>query len=222
MENSSRKNPARWIEISFNISYLLIVFVSAFLLYKTAQAGDFRWKFAIMSFLLGAGDSFHLIPRIISLLDCSDRDYTVSLGLGKLITSVTMTVFYLFLWEIGKEHYALDIKGSLSTIVYCLALLRIILSLLPQNRWTHKNPSLKWGSIRNIPFLILGAIVMFLFLAGAIIHGGALSFLWLAILISFACYMPVVLFVHKNRKLGMLMLPKSCAYVAIVLMGFFL
>ena len=57
-------------------------------------------------------------------------------------------------------------------------------------------------------------------MAGALKNGGSLSFLWIAILISFACYMPVVLFSGRNPKVGMLMLPKSCAYAAIVLMGF--
>lgn len=221
MENSSKKNPARWIELGFNVLYLLTVFISAFLLYKTAQTGSLRWEFAIMSLLLAAGDSFHLVPRIFSLLDRGGRDYTTALGLGKMVTSLTMTVFYLFLWEIGKGYYSFDIKIGLNTSVYVLALLRIILSLLPQNQWTRKNPSVKWGIIRNIPFLILGATVMILFLVGAITSGG-LPYLWLAILISFACYIPVVFFVHKNPKLGMLMLPKSCAYVAIVLMGFFI
>ncbi len=221
MTDSSKKNPARWVELVFNILYLITVFLSAFLLYRVAPAGSIRGKFALMSFLLVAGDSFHLIPRILSLLDSGDRDYTPALGPGKMITSLTMTLFYLFLWEIGKEYYVLNIKSSLSIIVYALALLRIVLSLLPQNQWTRKNPSVKWGIIRNIPFLILGATVMILFLVGAIISGG-LPYLWLAILISFACYIPVVLFVHKKPKLGMLMLPKSCAYVAIVLMNFLL
>jgi hypothetical protein len=48
----------------------------------------------------------------------------------------------------------------------------------------------------------------------------AVRFMWLAVLLSFAFYLPVVLWSRKVPKLGMLMLPKTCAYVWIVLMGF--
>ncbi len=208
------------IEIAFNLIYLFTVLFAASLLYKTAETGSIKWKFAIMSFILGVGDSFHLIPRVLALIDKGSHDYTALCGIGKLVTSITMTVFYMFLWEIGKEYYAFSISNNLSIIIYGLALLRVILCLFPHNQWTYNNSPVRWRIIRNIPFLILGIIVMALFLTGAIIHGGSLYYLWLAILISFICYMPVVLFVHKKPAVGMLMLPKSCAYVAIVLMGF--
>lgn len=220
MEISTKRNSMRWVEIAFDLTYLLTVIISAGLFYKTAEMGSIRWNFAMMSFLLGAGDSFHLIPRVFALIDIDGYDYTTALGLGKLITSITMTVFYIFLWEIGIAYYSLSIHRTVSMIVYGLAFLRMILCFFPQNQWTYKNPSAKWGIIRNIPFLALGMMVMVLFLIGAMSFGGSLSYVWLAILISFACYMPVVLFVQKNPMVGMLMLPKSCAYIAIVLMGF--
>lgn len=220
MEISTKRNSMRWIEIAFDFTYLLTVIISAGLLYKTSEIGSIKWKFAMMSFLLGAGDSFHLIPRVFALIDIDGRDYTTALGLGKLVTSITMTIFYMFLWEIGIEYYDLNINRNISMIVYGLAFLRIILCFFPQNQWTYKNPSVKWGIARNIPFLALGMIVMVLFLMGAMNFGGSLSYLWIAILISFACYMPVVLFAQKKPMVGMLMLPKSCAYVFIVLMGF--
>lgn len=45
-------------------------------------------------------------------------------------------------------------------------------------------------------------------------------FLWLAVVISFACYIPVVLFADIVPMVGMLMIPKTCAYVWIVLIGY--
>lgn len=222
MEMSKNRSNMRWIEIGFDFIYLFIVFVSAIILYKTAEIGNLRWKFALMTFLLGGGDSFHLVPRIATLLDNKGRDYTIFLGMGKFITSITMTIFYLFLWEIGKEYYNYNISNYISIIVYGLAFLRIGLCFFPHNQWTAKKPSIRWGIIRNIPFLLLGSMVMTLFLVGALNIGGSLSYLWLAILISFVCYMPVVLYAQKKPMVGMLMLPKSCAYVAIVLMGFYM
>jgi hypothetical protein len=139
---------------------------------------------------------------------------------GKLITSISMTLFYVFLWEIGKRYYVFNMRDYVSVIVYALGFLRVILCFFPQNAWTDKNPPVKWAIIRNMPFLALGMIVMGFYLMGAFMRGGNFSFLWLAILISYACYIPVVLLSNRMPKIGMLMLPKSCAYVAIICMGF--
>ncbi len=47
-----------------------------------------------MAVVLGAGDSFHLIPpRAIALCTTGLENYTVPLGIGKFITSITMTIF---------------------------------------------------------------------------------------------------------------------------------
>ncbi|MGN0243729.1 MAG: hypothetical protein ACI4CT_06685 [Lachnospiraceae bacterium] len=44
--------------------------------------------------------------------------------------------------------------------------------------------------------------------------------LWVVVTLSFACYIPVVLFADMLPAVGMLMIPKTCAYVWIVLIGF--
>ena len=221
-QNNSKKKIMIWVETIFDTSYLLTVLISAGILYYTAEIGSLRWQYSLMAFTLGIGDAFHLIPRIYSMVDRKKRDHTALLGIGKYVTSLTMTLFYLFLWDIGKNYYSFEVNMFYSVIVYGLALLRVLLCVLPQNRWLDKNPPFKWGIFRNIPFFILGMMVMVLYMIGSFRIGGNLSFLWLAILISFLCYLPVVLYSKKNPKIGMLMLPKSCAYVAIVLMGFVL
>lgn len=175
-----------------------------------------------MALILGAGDAFHLIPRIYVLWDGKRRDHTALLGVGKLIASVTMTVFYVILWNVGANYYAGVATVYMTAAVYALAALRIALCLFPQNRWMSGDPPLRWAIWRNIPFFAMGMLVMALFAVGSRTSGGGFPYLWLAVLISFACYLPVVLFSGRAPKVGMLMLPKSCAYAAIVLMGFVL
>ena len=43
---------------------------------------------------------------------------------------------------------------------------------------------------------------------------------WLAIVISFGFYLPVVLFADAVPAIGMFMIPKTCAYVWMALMGY--
>lgn len=40
-----------------------------------------------------------------------------------------------------------------------------------------------------------------------------------AIIISFGCYLPVTLLGKKIPKIGMLMIPKTCAYIWVIVMG---
>ena len=62
--------------------------------------------FGIMAVVLGAGDSFHLIPRALALCTTGLENYTKALGIGKLITSITMTVFYILLQADSRSFSA--------------------------------------------------------------------------------------------------------------------
>jgi hypothetical protein len=217
----TKKKAIKWMETAFDAAYLATVFVSAALLCYGADGGSARRRFGVMALILGLGDACHLMPRIAAMWDAR-RGYAAALGAGKLIASVTMTAFYVALWHIGTSAYPGVAAGYMDALVYGVAALRVALCLLPQNRWTVEDSPRKWAIARNIPFFLLGLFVARLYAVGAFTQGGALSFIWIFILISFACYLPVVLFSGRSAKVGMLMLPKSCAYAAIVLTGFLL
>ncbi len=212
-----RKKAVKWVESVFNTAYLTTVLASAGPL---LFAGDLPRLFGIMALILFAGDACHLIPRVYGTWN--KKGAPRALRFGKLAASLTMTVFYLVLWEIGMTHYGYSGSAAFpaTVTVYLLAALRVLLCLFPQNGWFSEDPPLKWAIARNIPFTLLGIAVMALFAAGALKDRAHLSFIWLMILISFACYLPVVLWADKNPKIGMLMLPKTCAYAAIILTGF--
>lgn len=109
----------------------------------------------------------------------------------------------------------------MTAAVWVLAVCRIVLCFMPQNAWTSSNPPLSWGIYRNIPFTILGVLIVVLFYKSAKdTQDQPFCFLWLAVVISFACYIPVVLFADTIPPVGMLMIPKTCAYVWVVLIGY--
>lgn len=47
------------------------------------------------------------------------------------------------------------------------------------------------------------------------------KYMWFTIFLSFAFYAPVVLYSQKYPNIGLLMIPKTCAYVWTVLIGYF-
>ncbi|MCI5555465.1 hypothetical protein MR475_00370 [bacterium] len=186
------------------------------------SGGELQYRlFGAMAITLGCGDAFHLIPRAVALCTTGLESYTAALGIGKLITSITMTAFYVLLYDVWCCRYRITGKKGLTIAVWTLAALRVVLCLMPQNAWTSAEAPLSWGIYRNIPFTILGALIVVLFYRSAKETGDRpFRFLWLTVVISFGRYLPVVLFADRIPAVGMLMIPKTCAYVWTVLIGF--
>jgi hypothetical protein len=100
-------------------------------------------------------------------------------------------------------------------VLVALALLRLVLLSLPQNRWAAAVPPQPWSLLRNLPLVALTAGVAWLYLRTpgpcqrwqrAI--GGLL-------LASALCHLPVALWIQRQPLLGLLMIPKSLAYLGV-------
>ena len=208
-------------ETLFDAVYLVTVIALGILMIRGSKGRKQYLLFGIMAVTLGCGDAFHLVPRAVALCTTGLESYTAALGIGKLITSATVTLFYVLLYYVWRSRYRINGQRGLSVAVWLLALVRIALCLMPQNAWTDATPPLSWGIYRNIPFAILGALIVVLFFKSTRENQDRpFRHLWLTVVLSFACYIPVVLFADKIPAVGMLMIPKTCAYVWTVLIGF--
>ena len=208
-------------ETGFDAVYLItVITVGIIMILKSKGSREFT-LFGIMAVVLGAGDSFHLIPRALALCTTGLENYTVPLGIGKLITSVTMTVFYILLYYVWRTRYKIKDKKAVTIAVYVLSAARVILCLFPQNKWLSADAPLSWGIYRNIPFALLGLLIIVLFFKSAREHKDKeFRFMWLTIVLSFGFYIPVVLWADAIPAIGMLMIPKTCAYVWTVFIGY--
>ena len=209
------------VETLFDAFYLVSVITIGILMIRGCK-GSHQFKlFGLMAVVLGAGDSFHLIPRALALCTTGFENFTVPLGLGKWITSVTMTVFYVLLYYVWRERYRVKGSNGLTAAVYGLAAVRVILCMMPQNQWLSAESPLSWGIYRNIPFALMGLLIIVLFYRSAKEHNdSAFRWMWLTIVLSFGFYIPVVLWANAIPMIGMLMIPKTCAYVWTVLIGY--
>lgn len=203
------------MEALFCIFYLVFTTIIGFKILRKSKGQRQLLLFGIMTLILVFGDAFHLVPRILTSVDTAG-DYAFALGIGKMITSITMTFFYLLLYLIYEMRYKKE-NVLLRITVIILANVRVFLCLLPQNDWTGQDP-IVWGIYRNIPFTILGLIMVILFISER--NDKYYKWMWLAILLSFMFYIPVVLWSDISPMIGMLMLPKTCMYMWIVLMGY--
>lgn len=209
------------VETLFDAVYLASVITLGILMIKGSKKNAQFRLFGWMAVVLGAGDSFHLVPRALALCTTGLENYTVPLGLGKWITSVTMTVFYVLLYYVWRQRYQIRGKAGITMAVYALAAARVALCMMPQNQWLSAASPLSWGIYRNIPFALMGLLIIVLFYQSAKQHGdSAFRWMWLTIVLSFGFYIPVVLLADTIPMIGMLMIPKTCAYVWTVLIGY--
>ena len=198
-------------ESIFDIAYLLFaIIMGSILVVRNKKPCKYM---GAATLLLGGGDAFHLIPRVLNYF--ADGNYTAALGIGKLITSVTMTIFYILMYHIWLTVYGEDENKKLTISLYLLAIVRIILCLMPQNNWSSNDSPRIWGIIRNIPFIVIGMIIIRLYYLKRR-DNKALAYVWIYVLLSFLFYIPVATVVSFIPMLGMLMLPKTVCYMLLV------
>ena len=220
------------------ILYLIIVLVSGHVILRKARNRTENLMGAA-ALVLGCGDAFHLVPRLLNNL--LDADFTAALGIGKFITSVTMTVFYVLLYYVwlgvykeagnpgaepqvpvsvwaGEPQASVSVwagERHVAVVVWATAAVRIALCLFPQNGWSENSSDLTWAIIRNVPFVILRAVICLLYYskrdADPIVR-----WMWLLLLLSFVFYIPVALGAGAYPILGVLMLPKTVCYVQMI------
>lgn len=205
----------------FIVVYLIVAIVLGCKMVKNGGNSSIYRLFGVMALVLGCGDAFHLVPRAYALLTDGVENHAAILGAGTFVTSITMTVFYVLLYHVWRKRYHVQALHVFTWLVYGLALARIALCCFPQNYWLSADAPVSWGIWRNIPFALLGLLLICLFAWQA--HrqkDRSFRFLWLAITLSFAFYIPVVLWAQQLPPLGALMLPKTLAYVWILVMGY--
>ncbi|KFZ26735.1 MAG: hypothetical protein KQ78_01053 [Candidatus Izimaplasma bacterium HR2] len=211
-----------YFEVAFDILYLVSVISLSIIIFTRGIKKHHKatMLFGIMGFLLGFGDSFHLIPRIIAHLTTGLEDYQMALGIGKLITGITMTIFYYLIY---RYYVLLTEKDSqtIHTTIITLMIIRFILLALPGNDWINNGNSLFYGILRNIPFAILGSLIVVLFLKiGKEKEYRLFKKMGVWIIVSFVCYTIVVVGSGFIPVLGAFMIPKTIAYFIIIYIGF--
>ena len=199
-------------ESTFDILYLVLVILWGCQILKKARGRTERLM-GQAALILGIGDAFHLVPRVLNYF--VSADFPAALGIGKLITSVTMTVFYVLVYYIWIGYYRRTEDKKVTALVWALTALRVVICLFPQNGWLTNEGGVLWGILRNVPFTALGCLVVALYYA-ARGETKRFRFVWLYVTLSFLFYLPVAVGASLVPILGMLMLPKTVCYLLLV------
>lgn len=209
-----------WMEAIFDVCYLTFDLIAGIVFFAFSKGNMLFILYGILTLTLCGGDAFHLVPRVIRAVKGSNDKIRRQLGIGLQISSVTMTVFYIILLYIWKfTFYEMEAPIMIEIIIWVSAAIRIVICLLPQNNWCSEEGNLKLSIIRNTVFAVTGIGVIILYVISGNTYGYRMTRMAVAIILSFGCYLPVTLLSKKMPKIGILMIPKTCAYVWIIVMG---
>lgn len=120
-------------ESVFCIGYLLFAFISSIIF--LLNGSHIFIIYGIMTLILALGDSFHLVPRVIKNIKGKSKKIEFWMNLGLIITSITMTIFYILLFYIWKILYEKEVLLIITIIIWITTISRIIICLFPQNKW---------------------------------------------------------------------------------------
>jgi hypothetical protein len=213
------------VEIIFNISYLLVIWTIAGLMLRrngsTAESDRSIFMRLIWMFiLLALGDTGHVGFRVIAYLRGGLEANPALVGIGALSTAITVTIFYMILVDIWRIRFDRKL-GWFEWSLLAAGFVRLVVMLFPQNQWESLVPPYGWSLLRNAFLVYQGIGVMVLILREAR-RAGDKSFEWIGwmIALSYLFYSPVILWSAAVPLLGMLMIPKTCAYVVVAVIAY--
>ena len=122
------------------------------------EAGESASSACLAGWLLCWGREMLFIwfPGALALCTTGLENYTVPLGMGKWITSVTMTIFYVLLYYVWRQRYQIKGENGLTAAVYGLAGIRILLYDAAESMAQRRSTAFR-GIYRNLPFCNAGA-----------------------------------------------------------------
>ena len=214
-----------WVEVVFNVTYLIVIWTLVAMMARRQSAvapadrpvaKRLMWAFA----LLALGDTGHVGFRVVAYALGGLGANPALVGLGALSTAYTVTLFYMLMVDIWRLrfHKPLGIAGW---TLLGAGVVRLIIMAFPANHWEQIVPPYDWSLLRNALLVIQGVGVMILILRDAFRTGDtAFKSIGAMIAVSYAFYAPVILWSAQIPMLGMLMIPKTCAYVAIAIIGY--
>jgi hypothetical protein len=212
-------------EVIFNISYLMVVWTLVAMMlgrFVTVAESDkpvaklLIWAFA----LLALGDTGHVGFRVMAYARGGLEANSSLLGMGALSTAITVTWFYMILAAIWRIRFQKPF-GRFGILLMAAGLVRLGVMAFPMNQWEALVPPYGWSLLRNFFLVVQGLGVMVLILRDSALAGDN-TFKWIGYMIalSYLFYAPVILWSAAIPLLGMLMIPKTCAYVAIAVIAY--
>lgn len=150
------------IEPILHIAYLIPLLIMGGYLLKNSIGQKVYKAFGSFALILALADSIYLLPRMYSILTTGIEDNLHIIGWGRMGNAIIVTILYLVLYDIYNLRYSKRKNASLDKLMFGVAAIRIIICLLPMNKWFDEIPSSTFALLRFVPLAILALFIIFL------------------------------------------------------------
>ncbi len=198
------------IEVVSYIIYLTVIILLGIIVLKESKGQGKSFRLGMMILMLVVAESFQLVPRIISMTTTGSMQASMDWDLGKSITSIFMAFFYFMLYWVWEKQY--HVKDSIN--------LTIAISILTGLAIPNTRAKAIWQDYRNIPFIILGIVLMILFHQKACREKDNFQWMSLAVLLSLIFYSCIILLGNNSPGIGGWIMMKNVMHLWIVFMGY--
>lgn len=204
------------IKSTFYILFILIsLFVGVNMILKSK--GDKKVKlFGTTVLVLGIGESFHIVPRIMEIFSDDSNNFDTLIENGRFISSIAIIFFYLLLLWFLKLISNLSATKKLDNSIFALSIISIIISVILKNSIDTLSVML-----RNLPMLLIGLLIVFNYRKALIASNDkSLRYFWLTILLTLVFTVSFELLSPVYPFFIILMMPKTLVYILFIYIGY--
>ncbi len=210
-------------EIGFDVLYLIAIWTLSLLMLSRRNNLPpgvskapmlLAWGF----FLLSLGDSGHVGFRVLAYALGGLEKHPALIAWGSMTTKITLALLYILILEAWRERNERP-RGIVYALLMGAGILRLALLVaqIVQGNVTQDEMSVTG----NVLLIIQGIGAAILILVDGIKKGDRVfTNLSAMIFTSYLFYIPVPLFVERVPMIGMLMIPKTLAYVGMAWITF--
>jgi hypothetical protein len=211
---------------AFDVAYLAMVWTLATVMMLRrgrvwANERPIARRFAMAFGLLAIGDTCHVGAWVVMSVMGPEGpvlvigDARVSLfRVGTLITGYTLSGFYMLLVDARRVRNEGRAGGAYWFMQGLLLARLAMIMTLPGNGSTSEPRPWAIGVLCNLPLMLAGIMLAVLLVReGGRSGDGAWRNIGWAMVVSYACFVPVVLLAARIPRLALLMIPKTVAYL---------
>lgn len=204
------------IKSSFYMIFLVLALFVSVKLLLNSKGNKKIMIFGLLTFLLGIGEGFHIVPRILEIFNSDIDTYGPLMDSGRFISSISIIIVYLLLFWFWRVYYGVTDKKHMEIILLVLGFIGVILSVVLKDS-SNFFPII----LRNLPTLAIGSIVIYQYKNQATTSPSkGFGFMWLSLLLSLVFTIGFELLSYNYVFFTILMMPKTLMFIWIVLMGY--
>lgn len=204
------------IKSSFYIIFLVLAFTFGIKLLLNSKGNKLVMILGLSTLLLGIGEGFHIVPRILEIFANDIDTYGQIIETGRFISSISIIVVYFLLFWFWRVYYKISDKRYLEIVLIVFGFIGVTLSVIFKD-----STGYLMVIVRNIPLIVIAAIVIFGYKKQSVLTSDkGFKFMWIPLLLSVVFTLAFELLRFDFDFLIILMMPKTLMYIWVVSIGY--